>query len=252
MAVSGRYAACEGAVTALLQDMLNRSLRGEISSDGEALLDAAQNARLVRDAEAFYRAMYFGGAESWNLRDTRMFETLQALLEAKPEAKAVVWAHNSHVGDARATEMGAVREELNLGQLCREAWGEGARLIGFGAHEGGVACASEWDGPMEVKEIRPSMAESQERLSHDTGIERFLIDLRTTVHPALRRALSEPRLERFIGVVYRPETERWSHYAECRLTEQFDAWVWFDRTTPVTPLSAPAGAAADEASPFGS
>jgi len=254
MAVSGRYAGCEAAVTSMLADMLARQLREQPRGDGdEALLDATQSARLVRDAEAYYRAMYYGGGEAWNLRDSHMFETLKALVEAKgPDARAVVWAHNSHVGDARATEMGMVREELNLGQLCREEWGGEARLIGFGCHTGTVACASDWDGPLETKAIRPSLPESQERQSHNAGVDRFLLDLRPGVNGHVRRALSDPRLERFIGVIYRPETERWSHYAECRLAEQFDAWVWFDETTAVTPMGDQiVGAGEDETWPFG-
>jgi len=249
MAVSGRYASCEGVVTSMLADMLRRQIQEAPRSEGDdALLDATQNARLVRDAEAYYRAMYYGGGEAWNLRDTHMFETLQALLKAKGrDARAVVWAHNSHVGDARATEMGLVRDELNLGQLCRQAYGEQARLVGFGTHTGTVACASDWDGPMQVKAVRPSLPESQERQSHNAGLSRFLLDLRAGQRNGVRRAVSDPRLERFIGVVYRPETERWSHYAECRLSEQFDAWVWLDETTAVTPLAA----GDDETWPFG-
>ncbi|WP_309093029.1 erythromycin esterase family protein, partial [Phenylobacterium sp.] len=217
LALSGRYAGCEGAVTEMLGDMLQRSLADGRADGEEALLDATQSARLVADAEAYYRAMYYGGAESWNLRDTHMFETLQAILEAKgADSKAVVWAHNSHIGDARATEMGVVREELNIGQLCRERFGEQARLIGFGTHAGTVACASDWDEPMEVKTVRPSLPDSHERLSHASGVDRFLLDLRPGVHDDLRETLAEPRLERFIGVIYRPETERWSHYAESR------------------------------------
>lgn len=259
MAVSGRYAACEGAVTSMLADMLARQVREVPVADGdEALLDATQSARLVRDAEVYYRTLYYGGGEAWNVRDTHMFETLKAILDAKgSDGRAVVWAHNSHVGDARATEMGQVRDELNLGQLCRQQWGEDARLIGFGTHTGTVACASDWDAPMEVKTIRPSLAESQERQSHNAGVERFLLDLRPSVNSSLRRALSDPHLERFIGVIYRPETERWSHYAECRLSEQFDAWVWFDETTAVTPLASAkltptgSGPGDDETWPFG-
>jgi erythromycin esterase-like protein len=222
----------------MLKDMLERQL-ADGAADGEALLDATQSARLVRDAEAYYRAMYYGGPESWNLRDTHMFETLEALLDAKgPQAKAVVWAHNSHIGDASATEMGVMREELNVGQLCRERWGEAAALIGFGTHAGTVACASDWDAPMEVKTVRPSLPDSHERLAHDSGIGAFLLDLRPGENHALRTQLHEPRLERFIGVIYRPESERWSHYVDCRLPAQFDAYVWFDETTAVTPLPA--------------
>ncbi|MDB5462468.1 MAG: putative erythromycin esterase-like protein [Phenylobacterium sp.] len=255
LALTSGYARCEAAVTAMLADLLERQL-AKGGEDGEGLLDAAQNARLVRDAEAYYRVMYYGGAESWNLRDTHMFETLQAVLDAKgPQAKALVWAHNSHIGDARATEMGQVREELNLGQLCRQRWGGEAVLIGFGTHGGTVACASDWDGPMEVKPVNPALAESHERLAHEAGIERFVLDLRPGVHDDLRSRLADPRLERFIGVIYRPETERWSHYVECHLPEQFDAWVWFDETRAVTPLpveARPEHQAGDEETwPFG-
>jgi erythromycin esterase-like protein len=234
LALTSGYARCEKPVTAMLADLVSRQAKAMAD---EGLLDAAQNARLVRDAEAYYRAMYYGGAESWNLRDRHMFETLDAILAAKGhDAKAVVWAHNSHIGDARATEMGVIREELNLGQLCREVWGREATLIGFGTHGGTVACASDWDAPMEVKRINPALAESQEALAHATRVPRYLLDLRPGRHDDLRAHLSEPRLERFIGVIYRPETERWSHYVDCRLAEQFDAWVWFDETTAVTPL----------------
>lgn len=252
MAVSGRYASCEGAVTSMLSEMLQRQFR-ETARGDDALLDAVESARLVRDAEAYYRAMYYGGAEAWNRRDTHMFETLQALMDAKgAHSRAVVWAHNAHVGDARATEMGMVRDEVSLGQLCRQAYGQDARLIGFGAHAGTVACASDWDAPVEVKALRPSLAESQERLHHNAGVDRFLLDLRPNGARTVNRALADPRLQRFIGVIYRPETERWSHYAECRLTEQYDAWVWFDETTAVTPLAGAAGGTGeDDTWPFG-
>lgn len=252
-AMASGYAHCEGPVTAMLTDLLARKLEAD-GRAGENLFDAAQNARLVRDAEAYYRAMYHGGAESWNLRDRHMFETLEAVLAAK-DARAVVWAHNSHIGDARATEMGSVRDELNLGQLCRERWGREAALIGLGTHAGTVACASDWDAPMEVKAVNPSLAGSQERLAHDSGVGRFLLDLRPGVHDDLRAGLAEPRLERFIGVIYRPESERWSHYVACRLAEQFDAYVWFDETRAVTPLAGrtkPEHDAGDEETwPFG-
>ena len=237
--ISAGYGRCEGAVNAMLRDLLARRIEdGREAAEG--LLDAAQSARLVRDAEAYYRAMYFGGPESWNLRDRHMFETLEAVLEARgPDARAVVWAHNSHIGDARATEMGVVREELNIGQLCRERWGSEARLIGFGTHAGTVACADDWDEPMTIKAVRPSLPGSCERAAHEAGGGRFLLALREGVNAGLRQALWEPRLERFIGVIYRPDTERWSHYVDCRLAEQFDAYVWFDETRAVTPLPVP-------------
>lgn len=228
------YDKCEQAVIEQCRDLLEKHL--EYAQEGrDSFLDAAQNARLIASAERYYRIMYYGGAESWNLRDTHMFETLQHLLDARgPEAKAVVWAHNSHIGDARYTEMGVVREELNVGQLCRERFGEAAALIGFGTHTGTVAAASDWDGDMEIKRVRASHRDSYERLCHDAGIPRFLLDLDR--HEALRRRLVEPRLERFIGVIYRPDTELLSHYADASLAQQFDAFVWFDETSAVTPL----------------
>nr|CAD6429078.1 protein-L-isoaspartate(D-aspartate) O-methyltransferase [Rhizobium sp. Q54] len=228
------YRTCEKAVVEQCRDLLRRQFEED---GGEGLLDAAQNARLVASAERYYRIMYYGGAESWNLRDTHMFETLEQVLQAAgADAKAVVWAHNSHIGDARATGMGRARGEINIGQLCRQRFGDDAALIGFGTHEGEVAAATDWDGDMEIKRIRPSLDGSYESLMHGTGLERFLLDL--SRHPVLREELHTPRLERFIGVIYRPESERSSHYMEASLAQQFDAFVWFDRTTPVQPLSA--------------
>src|SRR5215211_1354882 len=228
------YRKCEQVVIEQCRELLQRPLE-YAAQDGDSFLDAAQNARLVASAERYYRIMYYGGAESWNLRDTHMFETLGHLLEARgSRSKAVVWAHNSHIGDARYTEMGVVREELNIGQLCRERFGDKAALIGFGTHTGTVAAASNWGGDMEVKRVRPSHRDSYERLCHDAGVARFLLDL--SRHQALRRRLLQSRLERFIGVIYRPDTELMSHYAEASLPQQFDVFVWFDRTTAVTPL----------------
>src|SRR6056297_2751291 len=233
--LSRGYRDCEEQVVKQLRDLLERRLDYE-AKDGASFLDAAQNARLVRSAERYYRIMYHGGAESWNLRDTHMFETLEHLLDARgPAAKAVVWAHNSHIGDARATEMGATRGELNIGQLCRERWGDDAALIGFGTHAGTVAAASDWGGEMEVKRVRPSLEGSYEQVCHDAAPARFLLDMHRDEE--LRKALAEERLERFIGVIYRPESELQSHYADASLSRQFDAWVWFDKTCAVTPLA---------------
>uniref|UniRef100_UPI0038991AB2 erythromycin esterase family protein n=1 Tax=Halovulum marinum TaxID=2662447 RepID=UPI0038991AB2 len=229
------YGNCEDEVVAQLRDLLEKRLDYE-ARDGHGFLDAAQNARLVRSAERYYRIMYYGGTESWNLRDSHMFETLEHLLEARgPEAKAVVWAHNSHIGDARATEMGAVRGEHNIGQVCRERFGIDAALIGMGTHAGTLAAATAWNGEMEVKRVRPSREDSYERLCHDAGQPRFLLDL--AADEPLRRRLLEERLERFIGVIYRPETELRSHYAQACLPRQFDGWIWFDETRAVTPLA---------------
>jgi erythromycin esterase-like protein len=196
--------------------------------------------------------MYYGGAESWNLRDTHMFETLRHLLDAKgPDAKAIVWAHNSHIGDARSTDMGAIRNELNIGQLCREAFASEAALVGFGTHTGTVAAAHDWDGDMQVMRVNPSRPDSYERLCHEAGKNRFLLDLSPAQHEPLRRRLSEPRLERFIGVIYRPDTELWSHYSQAILPEQFDAYVWFDETQAVTPLGPEHHRGVPETYPFG-
>ena len=146
--------------------------------------------------------------------------------------------------------MGKTQGEINLGQLCRQRWGRDAALIGFGTHTGEVACASDWDAPMEIKRVRPSMAGSHERLAHEAGLPRFLLDFHDGGR-GLQDALAEPRLERFIGVIYRPETERWSHYVECVLPRQFDAYAWFDQTTAVTPLGGPVQAGGEETWPFG-
>ncbi len=247
--LSERYRACEAEMVAALRDLLAKRLE-YAAHDGEQFFDAAQNARLAAAAERYYRAMYYGSAESWNLRDRHMFETLQHLLAHRGDgAKAVVWAHNSHIGDARFTDMGRVRGELNLGELCRGRFGEEAALIGFGTHAGTVAAASDWDAPMEVKEVRPSREDSVERQFHTAGQPRAVLHLDTPGE--LRRRLRSPRLERFIGVIYRPETELQSHYAEVELPGQFDAYVWFDRTTAVTPLPTVQRPGVPETYPFG-
>ncbi|WP_188054831.1 protein-L-isoaspartate(D-aspartate) O-methyltransferase [Sphingosinithalassobacter sp. CS137] len=251
MAVTEGYARCEAEVVRMLRDLVEKQL-DYAASDGEAFLDATQNARLIANAEAYYRVMYYGAAESWNLRDEHMFDTLELALRAGGEgARAVVWAHNSHIGDARHTDMGRLRDELNLGQLAREKWGDEACLIGFGTHGGTVAAATDWDGPMEVKRVNPSREDSYERLFHDAAVSPALLDLRP--ERPVREALCAARLERFIGVIYRPETERWSHYSEAVLPEQFDGWVWFDETRAVTPLAGPEqpSGAGDETWPFG-
>ncbi|MBZ9986846.1 protein-L-isoaspartate(D-aspartate) O-methyltransferase [Mesorhizobium sp. BH1-1-5] len=233
-ALTRGYRECEEAVLEQCREMLARQL-DDTGQDGDDLFDAAQNARLVASAEHYYRTMYYGGPQSWNLRDTHMFETLEHILDTRgPNAKAVVWAHNSHIGDARYTEMGISRDELNVGQLCRQRFGDAAALIGFGTHAGTVAAATDWDGEMEIKSVRPSREDSYERLCHDAGIGRFLLDLGHD--PDLRDRLTERRLERFIGVIYRPETELHSHYADASLARQFDAFAWFDETSAVTPL----------------
>ena len=252
MAIFEGYARCEIPVMEMMRDLMKRNFEG-LSAECDEWLDAAANARLVKNAEAYYRVMYEGAEESWNLRDTHMFETLNQLLEAKgPDSKAIVWAHNSHIGNAAHTDMGKRRDELNIGQLCKERFDAKARLIGFGTHTGTVAAADDWDMPMQVKRVRPSLEGSYERMSHDSGLPHFLLDLRAEeIGRDINEALMEPRLERFIGVIYRPETERWSHYSECVLPRQFDGWVWFDETEAVTPLPGEMRPGEEETYPFG-
>jgi protein-L-isoaspartate(D-aspartate) O-methyltransferase len=247
-ALTSGYQACEDAVVRQCRELLHQAV--ETAGD-DALFDSAQNARLVAAAEKYYRIMYYGGAEAWNLRDRHMFETLDHLLRrAGPKGKAVVWAHNSHIGDARHTEMGKMRDELNIGQLCRENYGNAAALIGFGTHRGTVAAAMDWDGGLEIKRVRPSLGESIECCCHLSGKPCFLLDF--SRWPKIAEALSAERLERFIGVLYRPESERLSHYAQVELARQFDAYVWFDETRAVTPLPAETrGRRVPDTFPFG-
>jgi protein-L-isoaspartate(D-aspartate) O-methyltransferase len=249
-AITDRYASCEGEVVAMLVDMVSRQLE-YARMDGTRFLDAAQNARLIANAERYYRIMYQGSVASWNLRDQHMFDTLATLLAFHgPECKAVVWEHNSHVGDAAATEMGR-RGEHNVGHLCRRAFGAGAYLVGFGTDHGTVAAAQDWDEPMEVMAVRPAHPESYERLCHDTEIPAFFLALREPARPEVRGELEEPRLERAIGVIYRPDTELASHYFPASLPRQFDEYVWFDRTEAVTPLEGPTAPGLPETYPFG-
>ena len=245
---------CEQEVVAQLRELLARRLV-YLQEDGEEFFNAAQNARVVRSAEQYYRMMYRSSVESWNLRDRHMFDTLQMLLKegtrerGGPEPKAVVWAHNSHIGNAAATAMGW-QGEFNIGELCRKAYGDDSVLIGFGTDRGTVAAASDWDAPMEVKNVRPARHDSYEHAFREAGISSSLTDWRSS-DSLLSQDLSDSLLERAIGVIYRPETELQSHYFECVLSEQFDAWIWFEETTAVTPLPAGHGAGAPETYPFG-
>jgi protein-L-isoaspartate(D-aspartate) O-methyltransferase len=238
-ALTGTYRSCEHDVVHMLNSILAKSSEYALH-DGERFLDAVQNARLVANAERYYRIMYYGSRASWNLRDTHMFETLKTLLQFYgPQSKAVVWAHNSHIGNARATEMGT-RGEHNIGQLCRTELGSGAYLVGFGTDHGMVAAASEWDGPVEFKSVRPALARSYERLCHrgteSTGKQQFFLPLGSALAGEVREGLMKPRLERAIGVIYRPETELASHYFQAVLPQQFDEYVWLDATRAVTPF----------------
>lgn len=251
IARSEGHGRCEQGVVETLRGLFANEA-AYAPDDPDAFLDAAQNARLVANAEAYYRAMYYGSAASWNLRDEHMADTLQLLLDHRgPGAKAVVWAHNSHVGDARHTAMGQSREEVNLGQLVRERYDGDARLIGFGTHAGTVAAADDWDEPMKIKRVNPSRRDSIERVMHDSGVARFLLDLREGHAGEIRDPLSDERLERYIGVIYRPDTERWSHYSEASLALEYDGYVWFDTTTAVTALGGTPEPGQDDTWPSG-
>lgn len=237
---SGRTPSCEEEV---VQELTALRMKGMeyLQRDGQVAADAyfcaEQNALVVRDAEEYYRNMFRRGFNSWNLRDTHMMESLERLTkhfeQQRSPAKVIVWAHNSHLGDARATQM-SKRGELNLGQLVRQRFGRQALLIGFTTYSGTVTAASNWDAPAERKKVRPALRGSYEALFHDIALPRFWLDLRKDVDVATQ--LRTDRLERAIGVIYRPETERASHYFHARLSDQFDAILHFDHTRAVEPL----------------
>jgi len=241
---------CEQEVVAELID-LQRSAAEYARRDGLGAEDeyfyAEQNARLAKNAEQYYRTMFCGYVESWNVRDTHMTDTLDELIghleRHGGRAKVVVWAHNSHLGDARATEREG-RNQINVGQLVRERYGREAVLVGFTTYDGTVTAASAWGAPPERKRVRPGLAGSYEALFHEVGMPGFMIsfDRATAAAAALRPA----RLERAIGVIYRPTTERQSHYFYSRLPDQFDAVLHFDTTRALDPLEAEAGWIAGE------
>jgi protein-L-isoaspartate(D-aspartate) O-methyltransferase len=248
--LTGKYQTCEHEVTSMLSDLLKKR-QAYAEHGGERFLDAVQNARLVANAERYYRIMYYGSRASWNLRDGHMFETLKNLLSFHgPHSKGIVWAHNSHVGDSTATEMSA-RDEYNIGHLCREEFGRASYSVGFGTNTGTVAAASNWDEPMQIKTVRPALAGSYERLCHETEAPRFLLPLREVGPEARAAQLLKPRLERAIGVIYRPETELQSHYFEAVLPRQFDEYIWFDETKAVTPIGAEELKGLPDTYPFG-
>ncbi len=239
---------CEDAVVQQLVSLLEREV-AYAQADGDFFFDAAQNARVVCAAENYYRAMYQGSVESWNLRDGHMFDTLTRLLDRRgSDSKAIVWAHNSHIGNAAATAMGE-GGEFNIGQLARVAFKNKAVLIGFGADRGDVMAADNWGGAPRIKSIVPSRPDSWEHVFLKAGHPRALLSWRDD--PKLAAALDARRLERAIGVIYRPETERWSHYFDAHLSRQFDAFLWFEETTPVTPLPGAPAEGAPDINPFG-
>jgi erythromycin esterase-like protein len=233
----GLSKSCEDEVVSQLLEMQKRA--AELASrddklEPDAYFIAEQNARLVKNAEQYYRSMFESRVGSWNLRDQHMVETLEALeRHLGPSAKIVVWAHNSHLGDARATEVGT-HGELNVGQLVRERCGKDAVLVGFTTYTGTVTAASSWDGPAERKQVRPALGESYEAMFHEADIPGFLLELRGK--DWLTGVLKEERIERAIGVIYLPESERISHYFHARLADQFDAVIHFDKTRAVEPL----------------
>jgi erythromycin esterase-like protein len=236
---------CEDEVVKQLVELQQKA--GDYASrDGRAaedeLFHAEQNARLAVNAEEYYRSMFFGEVSTWNLRDRHMMETLERLAQHLERhggtAKVVIWAHNSHLGDARATEMSA-RGELNLGQLVRELCGDDAALVGFSTHSGTVTAASDWGAPAERKRVRPGLPGSYEDLFHRVGLPGFLLPLK--IDPEAAGALRERRLQRAIGVIYRPETERLSHYFHAELPAQFDALLHLDVTRAVEPLEQTSG-----------
>lgn len=226
---------CEQAVVEQLRELLAQRLEYMSRDEGE-FFDAERNVRVVIAAEHYYRAMYRGSTESWNLRDRHMFDTLRALLDHRGEgARVVVWAHNSHIGNAAATSMGW-GGEFNIGELCRTAFGREAVLIGMATDRGEVAAADNWDEPMQLKQVRPSRPDSWEQMFLQAGHPASLTEWRDDNRRELRQALARPRLERAIGVIYRPQTERQSHYFHAILAEQFDALLWLEQTTAVTPI----------------
>ena len=232
---------CEDAVVKQLAEMQQHALdyarRDGLLAEDEYFF-AEQNAQVVKNAEEYYRAMYHGRLNTWNLRDRHMADTLDALVKHLDRTrgeptKVVVWAHNSHLGDARATEMGR-NGELNLGQLLRERHGDQTRLIGQTTYSGTVTAADDWDEPARRMRVRPGMVGSYEMLFHLVGAPNFLLTLRDQADDLA--GLREPRMERAIGVIYKPETERYSHYFYAQLPSQFDAVLHYDETRALEPL----------------
>ncbi|PLS78449.1 MAG: erythromycin esterase [Chloroflexi bacterium] len=236
----GRMPSCEVAVEEQLQELQERVASPLRQLDAHAAddeFDALQNARVVKHAEHYYRTLFTGGTNGWNLRDehmTEMLETLAAHLgTAEQPGKVVVWAHNTHTGDARATELGE-RGDHNIGQLIRQRYPEQTVLVGFTTYTGTVIASREWDAPGELKQVRPALDESYSGLFHSLGLGNFLLLL--SEQPLAPEMVGEPRLERAIGVIYLPETERQSHYFEARLSQQFDAVIHIDESSAVEPL----------------
>ncbi len=235
MVVSKQLESCEKEILKMLVDLLKN--KNKLNHSPEYFY-AYQNANVVVDAELYYKTMYYGSAESWNLRDFHMFHTLKSLLSYfGSDSKAIIWAHNSHIGNALATEMYS-RGEINIGHLCKEHFGDKSYNIGFGTHTGTVAAANNWGGKMEVMHVNNSLVNSYENLCHQSKIANFTLPLREKYSgKKLRELLSTPKLERAIGVMYRPQTERMSHYFHAVLPSQFDEYIWYNESKAVTPIS---------------
>ena len=238
-AAYGMARSCENEVVQQLQDMTLRLTQNASTPSlaRDEYFYAQQNARLVRNAEAYYRSMFRGRASSWNLRDSHMVETLVALSNHLSQGAAAprmaVWAHNSHLGDAGVTDMGD-RGEWNVGQLMRERYGAETFLIGMSTHHGTVTAASEWDEPPQRKRVRPGLEGSWEAIFHQVGTQNFMLPLKD--HTELLNLTEALRLQRAIGVIYRPETERQSHYFFTHLGRQFDALLHWDESHALEPL----------------
>ena len=255
---------CEAEVIQQLVELRQKAAE-YAKRDGRVAEDeyfyAEQNARLVKNAERYYRTMFEGSVPSWNLRDEHMTDTIDALVRyldhhgGQGKTRVVVWAHNSHLGDASATEMGE-KGEWNVGQLVRERWGggvaAGACNVGFSTYTGTVTAAHDWDAPAETKRVNPGLRGSYEELFHDVGVPNFLVRMQDAGD--LRPQLRDPRLQRAIGVIYRPRSERLSHYFPACLADQFDAMIHLDETSALVPLdrvAEPAPRMEEETYPFG-
>lgn len=230
-----QYKKYEKEVLTILRDRLKSRLN-YAHADGQRYFSTEQNTRLIADAERYYKTLYYAEQDSWSQRDQHMFDTLQSVLSFHgKDSKVIVWGHNSHIGDARATQMSA-RGEFNIGQLVREQYRGNAYSIGFGTDHGTVAASSEWGGPMEIKQLQPAQIDSYEGLCHKVSTDNFLLPLSKPIKPALRKRLLAERLERSVGAIYRPESELHNHYFYTCLPQQFDEYIWFDETHAVEPL----------------
>lgn len=239
-AAQGLEPQCRNEVVAALLEIQRKAalyarLDGRVAED--QFFYAEQNARIVANAERYYRAMIDYSASTWNLRDEHMADTLDRLLRHLSRhhgsAKAVVWAHNSHVGTADATSMGA-RGETNISALVRRRYGDESLAVGFLTYAGSVTAASDWHALDERMRVLPARSDSYEYLFHELGIARFWLPLRS--HRPQLEGLPQRARERAIGVIYRPETELQSHYFTARLIDQFDAIYHYDVTRAVQPL----------------